>query len=62
MSSGKITNDEGLKAEALLDPKIFYWANESFLNSEIINFCYLISPNITNPTKVDLVEVNSVLL
>lgn len=62
MSSGNITNDEGLKMEAVSDLKISFGVHESFLSSENFNFCYLFSPAITNPTDVGLVEMNLILI
>lgn len=42
MSSGNITNDEGLKMEAVSDHKIAFGVQESFLSSENFNFCYFL--------------------
>lgn len=45
MSSGNITNDEGLKTEAVSDLKISFGVHESFPNGENFHFCYLLSPS-----------------
>lgn len=62
MSSGNITNDEGLKTEAVSDLKISFGVHESFLNGENFHFCYSFSPTITSPTGVDLVEMSFILI
>lgn len=56
MSPGKITNDEGLKTEALSDPKISFGVHGGFLNSKNVDFCSPFSLNTTNLTGVGLLR------
>ena len=58
MGSGKITNDEGLKMEALSGPKVSLGVRGSLLNSENFNLRYLFSPDIANCSGVGLVKAN----
>lgn len=62
MGSGKITNDEGFKTEALSGSKVSLGVHGSLLNSENFNLRYLFSPNITNRSGVGLVKANFTLI
>lgn len=62
MGSGKITNDEGFKTEALSGSKVSLGVHGSLLKSENFNLRYLFSPNITNRSGVGLVKANFTLI